>query len=141
MQLLEAFTYTCPPFFDYFSCSTSPSSSLLILLLLLLSSRSSSYCTPYPPFSSSSLLDPHLALPLFLLHLLHSFSLLLLLLLLFSFSSFSPSPLSPLFSFRSYGVGSFVLFPKVPDNLKTNYAHEAHNPNGTYVRTYICTCV
>jgi porphobilinogen synthase len=27
-----------------------------------------------------------------------------------------------------YGVGSFVLFPKVPDNLKTNYGEEAYNP-------------
>mmetsp|Transcript_2818 Transcript_2818/g.2955 ORF Transcript_2818/g.2955 Transcript_2818/m.2955 type:complete len:394 (+) Transcript_2818:82-1263(+) len=30
----------------------------------------------------------------------------------------------------SYGVGSFVLFPKVPDNLKTNYGEEAYNPEG-----------
>lgn len=29
-----------------------------------------------------------------------------------------------------YGVKAFVLFPKVPDNLKTNYAEEAYNPNG-----------
>ena len=36
----------------------------------------------------------------------------------------------------SYGVGSFVLFPKIPDNLKTNYANEAHNPSGEYVYTY-----
>ena len=33
-----------------------------------------------------------------------------------------------------YGVGSFVLFPKVPDNLKTNFAEEAYNPNGIVPR-------
>ena len=27
-------------------------------------------------------------------------------------------------------MGSFVLFPKVPDNLKTNMGEEAYNPNG-----------
>lgn len=30
-----------------------------------------------------------------------------------------------------YGVRSFVLFPKVPDALKTNYADECYNPNGS----------
>jgi delta-aminolevulinic acid dehydratase/porphobilinogen synthase len=30
----------------------------------------------------------------------------------------------------SYGVGSFVLFPKVEDSLKTNYGEEAYNPKG-----------
>ena len=29
-----------------------------------------------------------------------------------------------------YGVKTFVLFPKVPDNLKTNYGEESYNPNG-----------
>jgi len=29
-----------------------------------------------------------------------------------------------------YGVRSFVLFPKVPDELKTNLGVEAYNPNG-----------
>lgn len=29
-----------------------------------------------------------------------------------------------------YGVRSFILFPKVPDELKTNYAEECYNPNG-----------
>ena len=33
-----------------------------------------------------------------------------------------------------YGVGSFVLFPKVPDNLKTNFAEEAYNPTGIVPR-------
>ncbi len=33
-----------------------------------------------------------------------------------------------------YGVRAFVLFPKVPDNLKTNYAEEAYNPNGIVPR-------
>lgn len=33
-----------------------------------------------------------------------------------------------------YGVRAFVLFPKVPDHLKTNYAEEAHNPNGIVPR-------
>jgi porphobilinogen synthase len=33
-----------------------------------------------------------------------------------------------------YGVTSFVLFPKVADNLKTNYAEEAYNPNGIVPR-------
>lgn len=34
----------------------------------------------------------------------------------------------------SYGVVCFVLFPKVPDNLKTNYAEEAYNPSGIVPR-------
>ena len=34
----------------------------------------------------------------------------------------------------SYGVGCFILFPKVPDNLKTNFAEEAYNPNGIVPR-------
>eukprot|EP01036_Dinobryon_divergens_P032564 gene32564-42180_t len=34
----------------------------------------------------------------------------------------------------SYGVSCFILFPKVPDNLKTNYAEEAYNPNGIVPR-------
>ena len=29
-----------------------------------------------------------------------------------------------------FGVNTFVLFPKVPENLKTNYAEEAFNTNG-----------
>eukprot|EP01038_Epipyxis_sp_PR26KG_P009268 gene9268-12485_t len=33
-----------------------------------------------------------------------------------------------------YGVCSFILFPKVPENLKTNYAEEAYNPNGIVPR-------
>jgi porphobilinogen synthase len=34
----------------------------------------------------------------------------------------------------SFGVNTFILFPKVPDNLKTNYAEEAYNPNGIVPR-------
>lgn len=34
----------------------------------------------------------------------------------------------------SFGVVCFVLFPKVPDNLKTNYAEESYNPNGIVPR-------
>lgn len=34
----------------------------------------------------------------------------------------------------SFGVVCFVLFPKVPDNLKTNFAEEAYNPNGIVPR-------
>jgi len=34
----------------------------------------------------------------------------------------------------SYGVSCFILFPKVPENLKTNYAEEAYNPNGIVPR-------
>lgn len=34
----------------------------------------------------------------------------------------------------SVGVGCFILFPKVPDALKTNYAEEAYNPNGIVPR-------
>jgi porphobilinogen synthase len=34
----------------------------------------------------------------------------------------------------SYGVGSFVLFPKVPDELKTNMGEEAYNPEGIVPR-------
>ena len=33
-----------------------------------------------------------------------------------------------------YGVGCFILFPKVPDNLKTNFAEESYNPNGIVPR-------
>lgn len=36
--------------------------------------------------------------------------------------------------FHSYGVVSFILFPKVADELKTNYAEEAYNPNGIVPR-------
>jgi porphobilinogen synthase len=32
------------------------------------------------------------------------------------------------------GIQSFILFPKVPDNLKTNYAEECYNPNGIVPR-------
>lgn len=32
------------------------------------------------------------------------------------------------------GVKSFILFPKVPDNLKTNFADECYNPNGIVPR-------
>lgn len=32
------------------------------------------------------------------------------------------------------GVKSFVLFPKVHDNLKSVYGEEAHNPNGIVPR-------
>jgi porphobilinogen synthase len=31
-------------------------------------------------------------------------------------------------------VKAFILFPKVPDSLKTNYAEEAYNPNGIVPR-------
>ena len=34
----------------------------------------------------------------------------------------------------SFGVVSFILFPKIPDSLKTNYAEEAYNPNGIVPR-------
>lgn len=34
----------------------------------------------------------------------------------------------------SFGVRTFILFPKVPDSLKTNYAEEAYNPNGIVPR-------
>jgi len=33
-----------------------------------------------------------------------------------------------------YGVNTFILFPKVPESLKTNYAEEAYNPNGLVPR-------
>ena len=33
-----------------------------------------------------------------------------------------------------YGVKSFILFPKIPDTLKTNYAEECYNPNGIVPR-------
>jgi len=33
-----------------------------------------------------------------------------------------------------YGVRSFVVFPKVPDNVKTNRGEEAYNPNGIVPR-------
>eukprot|EP01040_Poterioochromonas_malhamensis_P007476 gene7476-8064_t len=33
-----------------------------------------------------------------------------------------------------YGVRAFVLFPKVDDKLKTNYAEESYNPNGIVPR-------
>ena len=33
-----------------------------------------------------------------------------------------------------YGIGTFILFPKVPDSLKTNFAEEAYNPNGIVPR-------
>jgi len=34
----------------------------------------------------------------------------------------------------SFGVVCFILFPKVPDSLKTNFAEEAYNPNGIVPR-------
>ena len=34
----------------------------------------------------------------------------------------------------SYGVKSFVVFPKVADELKTNYGEEAYNPEGIVPR-------
>lgn len=33
-----------------------------------------------------------------------------------------------------YGIKSFILFPKIPDNLKSNFAEEAYNPNGLVPR-------
>lgn len=33
-----------------------------------------------------------------------------------------------------YGIKSFILFPKVKDNLKTNYAEESYNPAGIVPR-------
>ena len=33
-----------------------------------------------------------------------------------------------------YGIKSFILFPKIPDNQKTNYAEESYNPNGLVPR-------
>ena len=41
---------------------------------------------------------------------------------------------SSLFLKISFGVVSFILFPKIPDNLKTNYAEESYNPNGIVPR-------
>ena len=35
---------------------------------------------------------------------------------------------------RQYGVNCFILFPKVPDNLKTNFAEESYNPAGIVPR-------
>ena len=32
------------------------------------------------------------------------------------------------------GVRSFILFPKIDDSLKTNYAEEAYNPDGLVPR-------
>jgi porphobilinogen synthase len=34
----------------------------------------------------------------------------------------------------SYGVGCFILFPKIPDNMKTNFAEECYNPAGIVPR-------
>jgi porphobilinogen synthase len=45
-----------------------------------------------------------------------------------------PSMLKEVEEAMQYGVGVFILFPKVPDNLKTNYAEEAYNPNGIVPR-------
>ncbi|CAM9541221.1 unnamed protein product [Chrysoparadoxa australica] len=33
-----------------------------------------------------------------------------------------------------YGVRTFIVFPKVPDDLKTNYADECYNPSGIVPR-------
>mmetsp|Transcript_21740 Transcript_21740/g.19811 ORF Transcript_21740/g.19811 Transcript_21740/m.19811 type:complete len:398 (+) Transcript_21740:30-1223(+) len=33
-----------------------------------------------------------------------------------------------------YGVVSFILFPKIPDSVKSNYAEESYNPNGIVPR-------
>jgi porphobilinogen synthase len=44
-------------------------------------------------------------------------------LFLFSFS------LIRCFVFR-FGIKSFILFPKIPDNLKSNFAEESYNPDG-----------
>ena len=33
-----------------------------------------------------------------------------------------------------YGVSTFILFPKIADNLKSNYAEECYNPNGLVMR-------
>lgn len=33
-----------------------------------------------------------------------------------------------------FGVRCFILFPKVPESLKTNYAEESYNPNGIVPR-------
>ncbi len=39
------------------------------------------------------------------------------------------------FSFYNrLGVKSFILFPKVPDHLKTNFGEEAYNPQGIVPR-------
>ena len=34
----------------------------------------------------------------------------------------------------SYGVETFILFPKIPDELKTNFAEECYNPEGIVPR-------
>ena len=34
-----------------------------------------------------------------------------------------------------YGVRSFVIFPKVPDKLKSNRGEEAYNPDGIVPRS------
>ena len=36
--------------------------------------------------------------------------------------------------YNRYGVKSFIIFPKVPDSLKTNYAEESYNINGIVPR-------
>ncbi len=34
----------------------------------------------------------------------------------------------------SYGIKAFVLFPKIPDHLKSNFAEESFNPSGLVPR-------
>ena len=34
----------------------------------------------------------------------------------------------------SYGIKAFVLFPKIPDALKSNFAEESFNPSGLVPR-------
>jgi len=45
-----------------------------------------------------------------------------------------PSMMKEIEEAWSYGVRSFILFPKVPDELKTNYAEECYNPTGIVPR-------
>ena len=35
------------------------------------------------------------------------------------------------------GIVSFILFPKIPDEVKSNYAEEAYNPNGIVPRALV----
>ena len=45
-----------------------------------------------------------------------------------------PSMLKEVAEAVSYGIVSFILFPKVEEHLKSNYAEEAYNPNGLVPR-------
>ena len=42
--------------------------------------------------------------------------------------------LSRFTDFNRYGIKSFILFPKIDDKLKSNYAEESYNPSGIIPR-------